>query len=398
MSAKTVAVVTGTRAEFGLLRPVAQKIEADGALRLQLLVTGAHLCAALGGTRREIAESGLPVAAELDILQGDPACDPALAISRAVALFSAYWRQHRPDAVVLLGDRYEIFAAATAAAAARIPIAHIGGGDTTAGVMDEFYRHSVTKMSALHFPICESSRRRIIQLGEHPDTVFNTGSSGAQNIRALSPVPAAALAADIGFAVERPFLLCTLHPETLGARTPQDCAALLLRALEAVGLPVLFTAANADGGGAQINDALTRWCAAHPGSVFVRSLGARRYLSAMRYCAAVVGNSSSAIVEAPTLHKPAVNIGDRQTGREKGRNNIDAPWDAQAIEAAVRRAVSPVFAQSLRGMKSPYGEGDTAGEIVRILKARLAQGIALKKTFYDLAFDCPSAPGGEDSV
>ncbi len=393
--AYTVSVVTGTRAEFGLLRPVAQRIFQDGTLSLQLIVTGAHLCAALGSTREEIVQSGLPVAAELDILGGDPACAPAQAIARALTLFSAYWEIHRPDAVVLLGDRYEAFAVATAAAALRIPIAHIGGGDVTAGAMDEYYRHSITKMSALHFPICESSRRRIIQLGENPSTVFNTGSSGAQNIREIPPLSREELQAQTGFRMDRPFLLCTLHPETLSAVSPSECAQILLNALALCGLPVLFTAANADEGGAEINAQIARWCAEREDAKLVQSLGARRYLSAMRYCAAVVGNSSSAIVETPTLRVPAVNIGDRQTGREKGENNIDAPWDAAAIAAAIRRAVSPAFAKQIAGMKSPYGDADTAGEIVRILKSRLVRGISLQKTFYDIAFDCPDAPKEE---
>ena len=383
----TIAVVTGTRAEFGLLHPVADAIERDPGLRLQLVVTGAHLCASLGNTRAEIEQTGLPVALELDILRGDPATPPALGIARAVEGLFAFWSASRPDLVLLLGDRYETFAAATAAASLEIPIAHIGGGDTTEGAKDEYYRHSVTKMSALHFPLCESSRRRIIQLGEQPDTVVNAGSLGAQNILSVPPVPVEELSADVGFDMARPFLLCTLHPETLGGIAPRESARLLLRALEKAGLPVLFTAANADEGGAQINDAVAEFCAKHGDARLVQSLGMRRYLSAMRYCAAVVGNSSSAVVETPTLKKPAVNIGERQRGRETGANNIDAPWDEDAIAAAVRKAVSPEFAASLAGMKSPYGEGDASGTILRAVKAALARGISAKKKFYDIEFE-----------
>ncbi len=383
----TLGVVTGTRAEFGLLQPVIREILRDPALRLQLVATGAHLCAPLGGTLREIEEAGFPVAARLDILCGDPATPPALGIARAVQELFTFWRAARPDAVLLLGDRYETFAAATAAASLDIPIAHIGGGDTTEGAKDEYYRHSVTKMSALHFPLCESSRRRIIQLGEQPERVVNAGSLGAQNILSVPPVPREELSADVGFAMERPFLLCTLHPETLGGVAPRESARLLLRALEAVRLPVLFTAANADEGGDEINGEITAFCAGRDGALLVRSLGMRRYLSAMRYCAAVVGNSSSAIVETPTLKKPAVNIGERQRGRETGANTIDAPWDAATIAAAVRRAVSPEFAASLAGMRSPYGEGDASGVIIRALKAALAGGLSVKKKFYDISFE-----------
>lgn len=388
----TVSVVTGTRAEFGLLRPIAERLQADSDISLQLIVTGAHLCAALGSTIGEIEQSGLPIAFKADILCGDPACPPVLALSRALTLLSDYWKENRPDAVLVLGDRYETFAAATAAAASGIPVAHISGGDTTAGAMDEFYRHSITKMSALHFPICESSRKRVIQLGEDPNTVFNTGSSGAQNLRSVEQVPVDELSADVGFDMTRPFLLCTLHPETLGTLGPRDCAKLLLTAIEAVGMPVLFTAANADEGGAEINDEIASWCAGKTDAKLVQSLGVKRYLSAMRACAAVVGNSSSAIVETPTLKKPAVNIGDRQGGREQGMNIINAAWDASSIEAAIRRAVTAEFAASVKDMRSPYGDGDTAGDIVRILKQKLAEGLSVKKTFYDIAFDYPNAP------
>ena len=383
----TLAVVTGTRAEFGLLRPVAEEIARDPALRLQLVVTGAHLCASLGGTLREIEETGLPVAHALDILRGDPSTPPALGIARAVEGRVAFWSGSRPDLVILLGDRYETFAAATAAASLEIPLAHIGGGDTTEGAKDEYYRHSVTKMSALHFPLCESSRRRVVQLGEQPEAVVNAGSLGAQNILSAPPVPVEALSADVGFEMARPFLLCTLHPETLGGIAPRESAKLLLRALEKAGLPVLFTAANADEGGAQINAEIAEFCAKHGDARLVQSLGMRRYLSAMRYCAAVVGNSSSAVVEAPALKKPAVNIGERQRGRETGANNIDAPWDADGIAAAIERAVSPAFAASLKDMKSPYGEGDASGTIIRTVKAALARGLSAKKKFYDIAFE-----------
>lgn len=381
-----VAVVTGTRAEFGLLCPVAKAIEADAALELQLVVTGAHLCCALGRTEREIEDAGFTPAARLDILEGRPDTPAAVAISRAVQLFYDFWSAARPDAAVVLGDRYETFAAAVAAASLDIPIAHIGGGDVTAGAKDEYYRHSITKMSALHFPICASSRRRIIQLGEQPDTVFDTGSLGAENILSIAPVPCAELGAGLGFDLARPFLLCTLHPETLGGPAPTDCARTLLAALARAALPVLFTAANADEGGDTINRALQDWCRTHD-ALFVQSLGVKRYLSAMRWCAAVVGNSSSAVVETPTLRKPAVNIGARQEGRETGPNTLHAPWDEEAIAAAVRRAVSPEFASSLTNMRSPYGEGGTSAKIVRILREALQKGLRTEKKFYDIAFE-----------
>jgi UDP-hydrolysing UDP-N-acetyl-D-glucosamine 2-epimerase len=243
-------------------------------------------------------------------------------------------------------------------------------------------------MSTLHFTAAKPYRRRVVQLGEQPDRVFNAGALGAENIMILPPVRSEELSADIGFDTKQPFVLCTYHPETLGVDDPLYGLNQLLDALDALDLRCLFTAANADRGGAAINERLTEYCAARADrALLVKSLGVRRYLSAMRYCTAVVGNSSSAIVEAPTLHKPAVNIGDRQKGRMMGDNTLCCPAERADIEAALSKAVSPEFVAACRDMESPFGEGETSRIILREIKTALLQGMSMKKTFFDIAFD-----------
>lgn len=382
----TIAVVTGTRAEFGLLYPVIKRITEDDALSLSLIVTGSHLCSALGETVKEIEKAAVPIAKRIDILPDGEATPATEAAAIALREFSRYFKEAKPDIVLVLGDRYEIFAASAAAAMCDIPLAHISGGETTEGAKDEFFRHCITKMSTLHFAATESYRKRIIQLGEQPENVYFAGSLGAENIMTLPVIPKKELSEDIGFDVDREFLLCTYHPETLCGIEPRAGARELLAAINAVGLPVLFTAANADDGGAEINEEIRSYCEKSEKAKLVNSLGVVRYLSVMRYCRAVVGNSSSAIVESPTLKKPAVNIGERQTGRIKGENNIDCATERGAIEKAIRKAASTEFQKSVEDMVSPFGKGGASEVIVGAIKERLST-LTTKKTFYDIDFE-----------
>ncbi len=379
----TVSVVSGTRAEFGLLAPVIRHIQKNDALSLQLCVTGAHLCPALGGTVCEIEAAGFPIAFRAPILGEDGTADIAGAVASAIMQLSAFWKVRRPDMLLLLGDRYETFAAASAAACAGIPIAHIGGGDVTQGAKDEFFRHCVSKMSALHFPICHTSALRLMRMGESPCNIYEFGSLGAENILSVEPMSEKELSESIGFDCSQSFLLCTYHPETLGGTDPKRGVRELLAAIDALNMRCVFTGSNADEGGSAINDELKAYCESRESAVFVASLGVRRYLSAMRLCAAVVGNSSSAVVETPTLKTPAVNIGIRQTGRETGRNTINCACMAMLIEQAIKKAVSPEFRASLEDMENPYGGGDTSERIVQTLVQRLQAGIPPTKTFYD---------------
>ena len=382
-----VTVVTATRAEYGLLRPVIQKLAASRALTLQLVVTGAHLCPRLGATVAEIEADGLPIAARLPIFSDDAGEPAARTIARTLTVFDDHFAARRPDAVLLLGDRFEIFAVAAAAAARHIPIAHISGGDVTLGAADEYYRHCITKMAAVHFPSCADSARRLVRMGEDPARVFCVGGLGDENIRTLPKMTRQELCASTGFDLMQPFALVTFHPETgAGAPDPAVQSAALCRAMDAVeNVFWLITGSNADAGGQVCTAAMQAFAAAHPGRAgFVQSLGLRRYLSAMQYAALVAGNSSSGVVETPTFGVPAVNIGSRQAGRILCANVLSCPGGAAAIEAALRTALTPAFAAKAKTARSPYFGGDTSGKIVRVLERLTGSSLlAAPKPFYD---------------
>ena len=381
---KNITIITSTRAEYGLLRPVIQKVAAAQDLQLQLVATGAHLCARFGNTVQEIEADGLPIAARLPIFEEENPNEPvALTIARTITVFDGYFAAHRPDAVLLLGDRFEIFAVATAAAARHIPIAHISGGDVTLGAADEYYRHCITKMAALHFPSCAESAARLVRMGEAPETVFCVGGLGDENIRTLPKMTRQELCASTGFDLMQPFAIVTYHPETSAAAgDPAAQADALCAAMEAVpGVFWLITGSNADAGGAVCTAKMQAFAAAHPQRAgFINSLGLKRYLSAMQCAALVVGNSSSGVVETPTFGVPTVNIGSRQAGRIICQNVLCCAAAAPAIEAALRRALTPEFSAAAHAAQSPYNGGDTSGKICRVL----AQfDFAKPKTFYD---------------
>ena len=381
---KNITIITSTRAEYGLLRPVIQKVAAAQDLQLQLVVTGAHLCARFGNTVQEIEADGLPIAARLPIFEEENPNEPvALTIARTITVFDGYFAAHRPDAVLLLGDRFEIFAVATAAAARHIPIAHISGGDVTLGAADEYYRHCITKMAALHFPSCAESAARLVRMGEAPETVFCVGGLGDENIRTLPKMTRQELCASTGFDLMQPFAIVTYHPETSAAAgDPATQADALCTAMEAVpGVFWLITGSNADAGGAVCTAKMQAFAAAHPQRAgFINSLGLKRYLSAMQCAALVVGNSSSGVVETPTFGVPTVNIGSRQAGRIICQNVLCCAAAAPAIEAALHLALTPEFSAVAHAAPSPYNGGDTSGKICRVL----AQfDFAKPKTFYD---------------
>ena len=380
---RTICVVTATRAEYGLLRPVVQKLAASSTLQLQLVATGAHLCPRLGETVREIEADGVPIAARLPIFVGDENEPVAVTIARTITVFDTYFSAHRPDAVLLLGDRFEIFAAATAAAARHIPIAHISGGDVTLGAADEYYRHCITKMAAVHFPSCADSAARLVRMGEAPETVFCVGGLGDENIRTLPKMSREELCNSTGFPLQQPFALVTYHPETSAdAGSPAAQSEALCAAMEAVpGVYWLITGSNADAGGQICTARMQRFAAEHPDRAgFIQSLGLRRYLSAMQYAALVAGNSSSGVVETPTFKVPTVNIGQRQAGRAICANVLCCDAEEPVIEAALRRALSPEFAATAATAQSPYGGGDTSGKICTVMQNF---DFSKPKMFYD---------------
>jgi GDP/UDP-N,N'-diacetylbacillosamine 2-epimerase (hydrolysing) len=289
--------------------------------------------------------------------------------------------------VVVLGDRFETFCMAAVAQVCRVPLTHIHGGETTEGAIDEAFRHAITKMSHLHFASCEAYRQRIIQLGEVPGRVFNVGALGVENIRRTQLMDRSELSESIGFSLEKPYFLVTFHPVTLEKSTANGQFQALLDALDAFPeFNVIFTKTNADTDGRIINRLIDDNAGKYPEHCLaVTSLGMRRYLSAMKYCAAVIGNSSSGIVEAPSFKIPTVNIGDRQKGRVRAKSVIDCDPSADLINAAIHEGLSLKFTQSLKDTKNPYEQSDTAHRIVTKIGATHPVGL-LKKSFFNIPF------------
>lgn len=382
---RTISVVTGSRADFGIYRPVLKAIQNHPALQLRLLVCGMHLAPEFGSTVEAILAEGIPVAERIDTLL---ACDSPEAVAKSMGLgligFAQSFAQNRPDLLLVLGDRYEMFAAATASMPFAIPLAHLHGGEATEGLIDEPIRHGLTKMSHLHFVTTEEYRRRVIQLGEQPDRVFLTGAPSLDNLHAIQFVEPDALEHHVGMSLQPAPLLATYHPVTLEYEDTEQHMAEFLGALHDIGRPVLFTYPNADTQGRQIIEAINRYLADHPDSRATRSLGTTRYFSLMRHAAAMVGNSSSGLVEAASFALPVVNIGNRQRGRVRGANVIDVADGRQAIADAIRRAIDPEFKASLAGMKNPYGDGTAAERIVDILSTAPLGRELIEKRFFDL--------------
>ncbi len=387
-----VAVLTGTRAEWGLLKRLTKEIHQNPRFALRLLVTGAHLSEKTGSTVAEIEADGVPIAGRIPILRfADTKLGVAETIGYAEAAFAHWLAAEKPDVLVVLGDRYEAFAAATAAAVLDIPVAHISGGDVTLGAQDEFFRHSITKMAAIHFPSNPDSARRLLAMGEAPGRIHMAGGLGDENLRSVELMGAAALQKSTGFSVDKPFLLVTYHPETRSTVSPEAQIQEVLGALSHFpAMGILFTKSNADAGGTAVNAAIDRFCAVRGNAKAFDSLGLLRYLSAMALCAAVVGNSSSGVVETPTLGVPAVNIGLRQQGRPMPQNVISVPCDAKEIRGGIAKATGAAFAKTAGETVSPYNGGATAGCIAKALEQALDSGMLQQpKEFYESGENTP---------
>lgn len=387
---KRLAVITGTRAEYGLLRPVIFKLLKSNAIQPLVIVTGAHLSPEYGNTVTEIEADGVPIAARLNILtHGHGPLWLPETVQDTIGQFSRWFVENKPDGVLVLGDRYEIFAAAQAAAMTGVPIAHISGGDVTLGAADDYYRHCITKMAALHFPSCEDSAKRVIRMGENPAIVHNVGGLGDENIRSIPRMDLDELSESIAFDLHHPYALVTFHPETAGGADPAAQSDMLLDAMDTItekyDMHWLITKANADAGGQIINAKIDTWVESHPSQALaVTSLGVKRYLSAMAKAAFVAGNSSSGVVETPTFGVPTVDIGDRQNGRIRCENVIHCQADAAQITQAMETALSDAFVQKAHATVSPYYGGDTSGRIVSILENALADpDFGAPKGFYD---------------
>ena len=330
---KKICVLTATRAEYGLLRLIIEKLNSVSEFDVKLAVTGTHLSEQFGLTYHEIEEDGFDIDTKIHIIQNsDLPSDISKTMGTALIQFGEYFEHTCPDALLVLGDRYETLAVCCAAMNARIPILHLYGGETTEGALDEAIRHSITKMSYLHFTSTEEARKRVIQLGEEPDRVFCVGSLGIENSQNIKLMTRNELTVNLSIPADRPYAVVTFHPATLGNDKPEDQMLELLKACERhTELFYLFTKANADSGGLRINQMIDEFADKHENVMAFDSLGSLRYLSALNYCEMVIGNSSSGLIEAPTFGVPTINIGDRQKGREQSTSVINSNTNANDI-------------------------------------------------------------------
>lgn len=387
----TICVVTGTRADYGLLRELLFRLRDNPSVSLDLVVTGSHLSDAFGNTQNEIIADGFSGFSRLPIpIEDDSGSAVAGATGIAICKFSEHFAANRPELAVVLGDRYEILAAVIAARMNGIAVAHISGGDVTEGAIDDAIRHSVTKMSQIHFPGCEQSRKRIIQMGEMPDTVFNVGEPGVENCLKTPFLTRQELARSIAFdGVLSDYCIVTFHPVTMENNTGEKQVTELIRAMDAIaGMNYIITMANADAGGRTINSLWTEAAKTRGNWLVVSSLGVLRYLSAMRYAKAVIGNSSSGIVEAPAMGIPTVNIGDRQKGRMTALSVISCPPEYASIRSAIETALDGTFRERAGKAVSPFGDGTASEKIEKHIMDYLnRKGFEhQKKPFYDIAF------------
>ena len=383
---RKICIVTGTRAEYGLLYWLMKEIQEDADLALQIIATGMHLSPEFGLTYRQIEKDGFKIDKKIEMLLSS---DTPTGISKSMGLgmigFADAYADLKPDIIVLLGDRFEIFSAAAAAMIARIPIAHLHGGETTEGAFDEAIRHSITKISHLHFTATEEYRRRVIQLGESPDRVFNVGGLGIDNINKLELLNRGEFEDSIEFKLGQKNLMITFHPVTLEHATAGEQFKNILDVLDEFDdTKFIFTKPNADTEGRIITQMIDEYISRneHKAISFV-NLGQLRYLSAMQFVDAVVGNSSSGIAEAPTFKIGTINLGDRQRGRIKADSVIDCKPTRESILAAIRKLYSTEFQKKLKNVKNPYGEGGAAKKIKEVLKEKDIADI-LKKEFYDI--------------
>jgi UDP-hydrolysing UDP-N-acetyl-D-glucosamine 2-epimerase len=384
MTPRTIAVVTGSRAEYGLLYWLMREVLADPRLRLRVIVTGMHLSPEFGLTITDIERDGFTID---ETVESQMSSDSRVGMAKSLGLgtisMADALRRQRPDIVVVLGDRYEILAAAQAAALLGIPVAHISGGEVTAGAVDDWIRHCVTKASWWHFVAAASYRRRVIQLGEAPERVFDVGDPGLDAIKRLTILDRETLANTLKMELRSPLFLVTYHPATLSALVPATAFSRVLEALERFpDATIVMTKPNADAGGRELAAAATRWTQSRPRSGCFASLGHQAYLSVMRLADAVIGNSSSGIVEAPALKVPTVNVGSRQEGRLKATSIVDCDDDVDAIAGAISNVLSPEFQRYLPDTRSLYGDCDASTAIKNVL-ATAPLPPTLAKTFYD---------------
>ncbi|WP_405224937.1 UDP-N-acetylglucosamine 2-epimerase [Dokdonia sp. Asnod1-B02] len=380
-----VAVATGTRADFGLLRPLIQSLKLDTYFELTLIVTAMHLSKKFGFTRDEVEASGFSIDFEIPCLEEkDDSFHTSKAVATALVGFAKAIEDKRPDLLIILGDRTEMLSAAIACTIANVPIAHIHGGETTEGAYDESIRHSITKMSYLHFTAAETYRKRVIQLGEHPDNVFNVGAIGIDSIRNLELLNKDEFEKSIDFTLFKYNILVTYHPVTLEGQSASLQFMNILNALNSLtDTAIIFTHANSDRDGSIINKMIDTYCDENKEkTVNIVSLGQLRYLSALRHVDVVLGNSSSGVLEVPYFSIPTIDIGDRQKGRLMSESVINCDNNLDAIKSALSKSFDQKFRAKIKSQPKIYGNGTATEHIIDVLKSR--KSINLKKSFYDL--------------
>jgi len=380
---KKICIVTSTRADYGLLKPVIQRVIEDSDFELDVIATGMHLCPEFGLTYKDIENDGFKIAEKIEIaLSSDTSAGMTKTMGLTMISFADYFERNRPDMLIIDSDRFEMFACAAAAATARIPISHMSGGDTTEGAIDEFCRHSITKMSYLHFTSTEEYKRRVEQLGENPERVFNVGSTGVENILSTELLSLSQLEDSMGFKLGDSFALVTFHPATMDAEDSVPQLEQLFNALDKFSdIRYIFTKANADENGRAINLAIDEYISTRDNCIAFASLGLKRYLSALKWAKMVIGNSSSGIYEAPSFKIPTINIGNRQ----KGRIQADSVINCNPFTSDIVEAISEGMIKDCSATVNPYMGRSPSEDIVRIVKEFLfGNKIDLKKKFWDI--------------
>ena len=383
---KLISILTATRAEYGLLKPIISKLNTMKEFDVRIVATGAHLSPEFGLTYQEVEKDGFNIDGKIEILLSS---DTPSSISKSMGLamigFADYFEKLSPDLLIVLGDRYETLAVAATAMNQRIPIAHLYGGETTEGAIDESIRHAITKLSYLHFTSTEEYRKRVIQLGEHPKRVFNVGAIGIENILNEMLLSKEELEEELKIDLSKRYAIVTFHPVTLENNcSKKQIESLLEVCKEYKNISFVFTKANADAEGRIINQFINRFAQYNDNISVFTSLGMRRYLSALKYCSMVIGNSSSGLLEAPSFGIPTINIGDRQKGRIQADSVINCEPIKGDITESIQLALSEEFVQKAKKTINPYGNGDTSNKVIEVIKDYLLNSkFDLKKKFYD---------------
>lgn len=382
---RTIGVVTVARSDYGIYLPVLRRILAEPDLRLHLIVSGMHLSPEFGLTVNAIESDGIEVGERVEMLVSS---DTPEGVAKSMGLgtigFSQAYTRRRPDVLLVLGDRFEMHAAVVAALPFGIPVAHIHGGELSEGAIDDALRHSITKMSHLHFVSTETYSRRVIQMGEEPWRVVLSGAPALDNLKTIELLSRSELENQLGLNLRDLFLLVTYHPVTLEPEEIEAQTRQLLSALDELGMPVVFTYPNADAHGRLIIRLIEQFTSQHENAWIAVNLGTQAYFSAMKLAAAMVGNSSSGIIEAPSFRLPVVNIGNRQRGRLRARNVIDVGYSSPEIVAGVKRAIDPAFRESLGSLVNPYGDGHAAEKIIAMLRSVELNDKLLLKHFHEI--------------